>query len=412
MCAPLFVDGEHLMDPTQLNFDIESMRLAAGIGLLVLSAFCGHLLLLQDGHRHVRVPLALFFWANAIELLALPVSILSLGSTLPLLNLALELAEVPLTMAKPFLLWLYVHRLTCDPTQHSEQPRWRWHAMPIVFACIVYLYVLVLPAELKASLYPDAPDHVVWQTIAFAGLYAATALFYVLVPIYAILIMLRLRQYRTRLKDLFASTEGREMAWARWLAAAVIVFWCFNLIPIVASLAEFSFPGAAVFDSLVAMIIVQYALIWSIALWGTRQRPGITPSPKSDTPVPEETEPQRKYGKSGLSEMRLDRIANKIDTLMSEQKLYLEPDLSLWDLAGRIGVTTHYASQALNEKIGIRFFDYINGWRIRDAAERLRTTDATILVIAYDVGFNSRSSFYTAFKRELGVTPSQYRASG
>ncbi|UWR78319.1 helix-turn-helix domain-containing protein (plasmid) [Phaeobacter inhibens] len=58
-----------------------------------------------------------------------------------------------------------------------------------------------------------------------------------------------------------------------------------------------------------------------------------------------------------------------------------------------------------HEKIGQRFFDYINHWRIQDAKNRLRSSDATILAIAYDVGFNSRSSFYTAFKRELGADP-------
>jgi AraC-like DNA-binding protein len=152
--------------------------------------------------------------------------------------------------------------------------------------------------------------------------------------------------------------------------------------------------------------------MWSIALWGLRQRPGIAPPPEKGPAKTEQMLPIRKYGKSGLNDTRLDRLAAKIEALMKEQHLYLEPDLSLWDLADRIGVTTHYASQALNEKIGERFFDYVNRWRIRDATDRLRNTDATILTIAYDVGFNSRSSFYTAFKRELGMTPSQYRASG
>lgn len=399
------------MDPTHLNFDVETLRLAAGTGLLVLSAFCGHLLLLPDNHRHVRLPLALFFWANAFQLLSLPASALRGNADPALLHIALELIEVPLTIVQPLLLWLYVIRLTDDPTQEPTRPRWLWHSLPVGFACILYIYILLLPRSLQEGLQPGAENQVVWQTLALIGLYLATILFYGLLPIYAVLILSRLRQYRRRLKDLFASTEEREIAWAWWLAAAVLVFWAFNLITIVASLFDLGVPSAETFDSLLPAIVVHYVLIWSIALWGTRQRPGIVLPPVKDIAATAPAEQFRKYGKSGLSEVRLDRIANKIEALMSEQKLYLEPDLSLWDLAGRIGVTTHYASQALNEKIGERFFDYVNGWRIRDAAERLRTTDATILIIAYDVGFNSRSSFYTAFKRELGVTPSQYRAS-
>ncbi|MCE8006082.1 helix-turn-helix transcriptional regulator [Aestuariivita sp.] len=398
------------MDPTTLTVDIEDLRLAAGSGLLVLSVFCGHLLLLQDRHRPIRLPLALFFWANALELLALPVFYLNPSDELGLLNLALELAEVPLTMVQPFLLWLYVYRLTADPGKEASGIRWIWHALPIVFACALYLYILLLPAPLQAGLGSGAEDLGALQTVAIIGLYLATLVFYALVPVYATLILRRLKRYRSRLKDLFASTEGRELAWTWWLTAAVFMFWTFNIIAIAASVLGLAFPGVAVFDSLLAAILIHYVLTWSIALWAARQKPGLEP-PASQLPVVvNDTPPMRKYGKSGLSDTRLDRIAGKIEALMTDERLYLDPDLSLWDLAGRIGVTTHYASQALNDKIGERFFDYVNRWRIRDAADRLRTTDATILAIAYDVGFNSRSSFYTAFKRELGMTPSQYRS--
>lgn len=400
------------MDPTYLNFDVETLRLATGTGLLVLCAFCGHLLLLPDKHRQVRLPLALFFWANAIELLSLPASALRGAADPTFLHIALELIEIPLTMVQPVLLWLFVIRLTDDPTREPTRPRLVWHSLPVGFACVVSIYILLLPRALQDGLQPGAEHMVVWQTLALIGLYLSTVLFYGLLPIYAILILRRLKQYRRRLKDFFASTEAREMAWVWWLAAAVLVFWGFNLISIVLSLFDLEEPGADTFGSLLPAIAVNYILIWSIALWGMRQSPGIMLPPPQNIAKVEPTVPVRKYSKSNLDDVRLDRIATKIEALMAEQKLYLEPDLSLWDLAGRIGVTTHYASQALNEKLGERFFDYVNRWRVRAAANQLRTSKATILTIAYEVGFNSRSSFYTAFKREFGVTPSQYRKSG
>ncbi|APG49126.1 helix-turn-helix transcriptional regulator [Phaeobacter porticola] len=398
------------MDPAALNFDQETFRLAAAVGLLVLSTFCANLLLLPDRHRRVRLPLALFFVAQSIELLALPVSYLLPGGEPGFMNLAFELVEIPMTMGQPFLLWLYVLRLTRDPTITFAVPRSVWHGLPIGFACILYLYILLLPAPLQAGLQPGAKDLVIWQSIAMAGLYGATILFYALVPIYSVMILRRLSRYRTRLKDLFASNESRELAWARWLAISVVAYWAFNVVAIVVSEFDLNFPGAAVFDSLLAAIIVRYTVTWSIALWGLRQRPGIVPPFTTHSTGPVTELPARKYGRSGLSDTRLDRIATKIETLMKDEHLYLQPDLSLWDLSDRIGSTTHYTSQALNEKIGQRFFDYINHWRIQDAKNRLRSSDATILAIAYDVGFNSRSSFYTAFKRELGQTPSQYRS--
>ena len=94
---------------------------------------------------------------------------------------------------------------------------------------------------------------------------------------------------------------------------------------------------------------------------------------------------------------------------MSKDLLYRDPNLSLWDLAKHIGVTSHYVSQSLNTHLGQSFFELVNGWRIKDAITQLTTTDATILVITYDVGFNSRSAFYKAFKRETGKTPTDLR---
>lgn len=400
------------MDPSSLNFDQETWRLTAAAGLLVLSAFCGNLLLLPDRDRYIRLPLGLFFIASAVELLALPTSIVFPSDEPNFGTLALELAEIPLTMGQPFLLWLYVYRLTSDTTPMAVPVHLTWHALPIGFACALYLYILALPVPLKAGLRSGAEELGIWHVLALVGLYGATVLIYALVPIYALLILQRLRRYRSRLKDLFASTEGRELAWAWWLTAAVFVFWAFNLMSVLATELNAVFSDTGLFESLSAAVFVRFGLMWSIALWGARQRPEIVSPPNQSQISSIDPLPIRKYGNSGLSDDRLDRIAAKIETLMKEKKLYLEPDLSLWDLANKIGVTTHYASQALNEKIGVRFFDYVNSWRIRDAAERLRSSDAAILTIAFDVGFNSRSSFYTAFKRETGVTPSRYRAAG
>lgn len=405
------------MDISNLDIGVETFRLVAATGLLILTAFSANILLLPDRDYRVRLPLALFFLASAIELLPLPTSYLLTGPQYQGLIFALELLEIPLSMALPFLLWLYVYRLTHDPTQPEAPLRWHRHLAPIVFACIVFLCIMLLPASLRDTIPLMNEPTTFWGRAAQVGILCANLLFYGLVPIYAVLILRRLRHYQRRLKDLFASTERRELAWAWWLSIAIIAVWLFSLVVLLAELFDLRFPGVEILQSLTFGVLLQYILFWSIALWGTRQRPGILPPPSIDddeeAEKPEEVEehPKPKYQHSGLSDVRLDRIATKIEDLMTKEHLYREPDLSLWELARRIGVTTHYASQALNQKIGACFFDYINRWRVREAASKLNESDATILTIAYDVGFNSRSSFYTAFKSEFGMTPSQYRAS-
>ena len=70
---------------------------------------------------------------------------------------------------------------------------------------------------------------------------------------------------------------------------------------------------------------------------------------------------------------------------------------------------SQYVSQTLSQQLGTTFFDFINGARIDDAKQMLVDTDESVLDIALTIGFNSRSSFYKAFKQFTGVTPSQYR---
>ena len=96
---------------------------------------------------------------------------------------------------------------------------------------------------------------------------------------------------------------------------------------------------------------------------------------------------------------------------MDVDHLHRDPNLSLWALARHIGASPNYISQTLNDVIGESFFDFVNRHRVRDAMKLLSTTDDTVLAITYDVGFNARSSFYNAFKRVTGQTPTGYRKS-
>ena len=78
-----------------------------------------------------------------------------------------------------------------------------------------------------------------------------------------------------------------------------------------------------------------------------------------------------------------------------------------------MGAPPNLASQTLNEEIGSTFFDYVAHWRIEAAKPRILSGEASILAIALEVGFNSRSTFYKAFKRETGMTPKAFaRQSG
>lgn len=109
-------------------------------------------------------------------------------------------------------------------------------------------------------------------------------------------------------------------------------------------------------------------------------------------------------------ENEVKRIMQELDQLVIGEKLYRDPDISLQELSNSLGTTVYNLSFILNEKIGMNFCSYINCNRIREAQLLLaENNDKTILEIAFEVGFNSKSTFNAMFKKQTGLSPSEYR---
>ncbi|MFT6208638.1 MAG: AraC-like DNA-binding protein [Colwellia sp.] len=109
---------------------------------------------------------------------------------------------------------------------------------------------------------------------------------------------------------------------------------------------------------------------------------------------------------------KYDAIVLRLRDYMQQSKPFLDPSLSVETLAERINLPSSELSLTINRIIGQHFFDFVNLYRINLAAEMLIANEQqpkTVLEILYEVGFNSKSSFNTAFKKHLLMTPSQYR---
>jgi AraC-like DNA-binding protein len=119
-----------------------------------------------------------------------------------------------------------------------------------------------------------------------------------------------------------------------------------------------------------------------------------------------------KYKSSSLSPEDQALILDKLKTLMSEKKLFLQPNFTLPDLAVQLNVSVHQVSQAINDGLGKSFFEMLAEHRIEEA-KILLVSKANIKVeeIAEEVGYNSKSSFNTAFKKIVGMTPSEWRST-
>lgn len=125
---------------------------------------------------------------------------------------------------------------------------------------------------------------------------------------------------------------------------------------------------------------------------------------------PDEAQPAR-YAHSSLSEEDSLDINQRLLCFMEQEKPYLENNLNLRGLAQELDVNANYLSQVINEQHGKNFFEFINSYRVNELKEMMNDPDNrqfTLLSMAFDCGFNSKTTFNTAFKRITGLTPSQY----
>lgn len=122
---------------------------------------------------------------------------------------------------------------------------------------------------------------------------------------------------------------------------------------------------------------------------------------------------RKRYETSNLTPEQQEICLRKLLRYMKAEKPYLDSELSVKRLAGGLSVSYRELSQVINERTGMHFYDFVNRYRVEDAKRLLRESilkdDMSILGIAYEVGFNCKSSFNTAFKKATGITPSQYR---
>jgi YesN/AraC family two-component response regulator len=97
---------------------------------------------------------------------------------------------------------------------------------------------------------------------------------------------------------------------------------------------------------------------------------------------------------------------------MTSKKPFLKSDFSLPELAHQLGTTVHILSQSINEGLGKNFFEMVAEYRVKEAKHLLvDKPNIKVEEIAEQVGYNSKSSFNTAFKKLTGSTPSEYRLS-
>ena len=118
-----------------------------------------------------------------------------------------------------------------------------------------------------------------------------------------------------------------------------------------------------------------------------------------------------KYNNSNLNQEAIAQYKTDLINSMVNDKMYLNPKLSIHDLSKRNNIPRQYISEVLNEYMNTSFQDFVNEYRVEEFINRLKNNQDnqfTLLAIALDVGFNSKSSFNAIFKKSKGLTPTEY----
>lgn len=125
-----------------------------------------------------------------------------------------------------------------------------------------------------------------------------------------------------------------------------------------------------------------------------------------------ETKESSRYSNKKISDERADSFVSKLERLMNSEELYKNPNLKLNDLATKMNISAHQLSQLLNDNLEKSFSTYINEYRINEACEIIENDSyLKIEEIGYEVGFNSKSTFFSTFKKIKNTTPLLYRQS-
>ncbi len=138
----------------------------------------------------------------------------------------------------------------------------------------------------------------------------------------------------------------------------------------------------------------------------------LSPERSSEVEKAPEISRDKKYIKSGLQERESVEYLEKLTKHMEEQKPYLDGDLTIGDISEELDIPRHHITQTINTNLNQNFYGWVNSFRINEVIDRMKDPkhqDFSLMRLALDAGFNTKSSFNRIFKEQTGLTPSEYR---
>ncbi len=216
-----------------------------------------------------------------------------------------------------------------------------------------------------------------------------------------------LRDFKDNVLQVYSYRENVDLLWLRRLIVLFAMI-CVFVFPI-GLISYFGFRSMIFADYFFFVTLVVF--VFFLGFWGYQQGKVFninehTTQDKSSSETSQQTPEE-----NTLVEKRYKSEAKSLDKLMNEEKPYLNPTLTIHDLASMAGMPPHQLSKVINGEFNCNFFEYINHYRIEDFKIKAFASEykhLTILAIAFDCGFNSKSAFNRIFKDMTGLTPREF----
>jgi AraC-like DNA-binding protein len=276
------------------------------------------------------------------------------------------------------------------------------HCLPYVVACLILVpNFFSVGAEGKQAFYDNFNERPENIFILY--------LVYTQVGLYILAMFKVLNRQR---KIIIENYSDEHHLTNRWLTQFIFFYSLIYIFALARTLSTFSaYNNIITMLTLVMMVSIFLNICW--ILWQALNHPQLFVGVDSKIEILSDKPSIEDHINSPKDNATTNNdLITKLESYMLLSKPFLDPSLSIDSLAKQIEIPNNELSILINRKIGQHFFDFVNTYRINFAAEMLSDKNnqkKTVMEILYDAGFNSKSSFNTAFKKHKNVTPSQYR---
>jgi AraC-like DNA-binding protein len=215
-------------------------------------------------------------------------------------------------------------------------------------------------------------------------------------------------RHQRQVRYSYSNTERVNLRWLLWFAGAAAAIW------VMAVSIDSGSPDSTIRDDHVSLAMA--IMIYAIGYTGLRQ-PEIFRYETREYAIPPtmENPADARYERSGLDDREAENLRVQLVALMETEQPWKDSELTLAQLAERLATTPHKLSEVLNAQVGQTFYDFVNGYRVREVQRRIKAGDASrlkMLALALDAGFASKSTFNDVFKKHTNQTPSAYALQG